>query len=105
MLDENKVQELASLILAETQELMKNQGLNHVWQSETVKVHPKTKYTLIDVGPECNMSGRYMIENETGNIYGIKAYGVIHRGHYYGTLETVHEYHWGGYKAVRKVTK
>jgi len=53
------------------------------------------KYIRLDIGT----SGRYMIENETGAIYGIKAYGVIHRGHYYGTLETVDSYNWGDYTA------
>ena len=45
-------------------------------------IRPGRKYTKVDVGS----SGRYMIENDTGNIYGIKAYGVIHRGHCYGNL-------------------
>ena len=38
---------------------------------------------VLDVGN----SGKYMIENETEKIYGIKAYGVIHRGHFFGTLD------------------
>ena len=46
-------------------------------------IKPGRKYTKIDVG----CSGKYMVENETGRIYGIKAYGVIHRGHFYGTLK------------------
>lgn len=55
------------------------------------------KYIKIDVGT----SGKYMIEKTTGNIYGIKAYGVIHRGHQYGTLDTINEYFWGDYTAVK----
>ena len=47
-----------------------------------VTVKPGPKYTRIDVGS----SGRFMVVNDTGEIYGIKAYGVIHRGHYFGTL-------------------
>jgi len=47
-------------------------------------------------------SGKYMVENETGRIFGIKAYGVIHRGHYFGTLETIHDYNWGSYRAQKK---
>jgi len=39
----------------------------------------------VDIGN----SGRFMIEIETGNIFGIKGYGTVHRGHFYGTLETV----------------
>ena len=63
-----------------------------------VSVKEGKKYIKIDVGP----SGKYMIDQE-GGIYGIKAYGVIHRGHYYGTLNTIHNYYWGDYKASKKV--
>ena len=44
-----------------------------------------------------------MVELSTGNIYGIKAYGVIHRGHFYGTLDTINDYDWSEYVA-RKLT-
>ena len=37
-----------------------------------------------------------------GNIYGVKAYGVIHRGHHYGTLDTINDWYWGGYNGVKK---
>ena len=46
------------------------------------RVKPGRKWTKIDVG----YSGRYMIDPD-GNIYGIKAYGVPHYGHQYGTLD------------------
>lgn len=46
-------------------------------------IKPGKKYTKVDVG----RSGRYMVENDTGRIYGIKAYGVIHRVRYYGVLD------------------
>ena len=58
------------------------------------KVTPK-----VDVGPPHNMSGRYMIENATGVIYGIKGYGRVHKGHRYGTLATAGDWFWGGYRA------
>ncbi len=48
-----------------------------------VTIKPGPKYTKIDIGS----SGRFMVVNETGQIFGIKAYGVIHRGHFYGTLD------------------
>ena len=57
-----------------------------------VTVTPGRKYTRVDVG----MSGRFMVENDTGAIYGIKAYGVIHRGHYYGTLDAPKAAAFGG---------
>lgn len=59
---------------------------------------PGKKYTKIDVGH----SGKYMVVNDTGEIFGIKAYGVIHKGHRYGTLDTINEWHWGEYTAIRK---
>lgn len=62
------------------------------------KIKPGTKYTKVDVGT----SGKYMIDNATGEIFGIKGYGVIHRGHRFGTLDTIHEWDWSGYRAVRK---
>ena len=46
-------------------------------------VRPKRKYTNVDVGT----SGKYMIENDTGLVFGIKGYGVIHRGKQYGDIE------------------
>ncbi len=60
--------------------------------------HLGAKYARMDVGT----SGKYMIELDTERIYGIKAYGVIHRGHAYGTLDTLDLYHWGGYAAILK---
>lgn len=51
------------------------------------------KYAKVDIGT----SGRYMVEVETGNIFGIKGYGQVHKGHFYGTLDTINEYFWGGY--------
>lgn len=60
-----------------------------------VHVHHARKYVRVDVGT----SGKYMIERDTEKIFGIKAYGVIHRGHQYGTLDTIQDWQWGGYFA------
>lgn len=54
------------------------------------------KYTKVDVGN----SGKFMVVNATGDIYGIKAYGVIHKGHRYGTLDTTYDYYWGCHDPV-----
>lgn len=70
--------------------------LEHSTYKASVKMG--RKYANIDFGG----SGKYMVELATGAIYGIKAYGVIHRGHYYGTLDTIGEYDWSGYTARRK---
>lgn len=63
-----------------------------------VMIEMGKKYARVDIGP----SGRYMVELETGDIYGIKGYGVIHRGHRYGNLDTVHDFNWSEYTAFRK---
>jgi len=60
--------------------------------------HMGKKFARVDIGG----SGRYMVELETGIIYGIKAYGVIHRGHIYGTLDTIHDWDWSDHTAFRK---
>ena len=60
-------------------------------------VIPGKKYTKVNVGH----SGKFMID-AAGNIFGIKGYGVIHKGHHYGNLETVNDWYWGNYSPVRK---
>jgi hypothetical protein len=65
--------------------------------STRVTVKPGKKYIKVDVGS----SGKYMVDDEQ-NIWGIKAYGVIHHGHYYGKLDTIQDYNWGGYVASMK---
>ena len=99
-----RLQELADLITQQTLETLNKRypwTLEHTpdfWlRDATAIVKPGTRYTRVDVG----MSGRYMVD-AASNIYGIKAYGVIHRGRPYGTLDTIHEYYWGGYVAVKK---
>lgn len=55
------------------------------------------KFTKVNIGS----SGRYMVEMETGNIFGVKGYGQVHRGHFYGTVDTTNEYFWGDYYPER----
>ncbi len=66
-------------------------------RNSRVSIKEGKKYAKVDVGS----SGKYMVDKE-GNIWGIKAYGVIHKGHQYGTLNTIHDWAWGGYTAVKK---
>lgn len=94
------VERFAALVQQQHQARLRRQDYPF-WESEIVKVHPRKLYTLVDVGPEHNMSGRYMIEHATGTIYGIKGYGKVHKGHRYGTLDTLDGWEWGGYTARR----
>lgn len=59
-------------------------------------IKPGKKYDKIDVGG----SGSLMVVRETGEVFGIKAYGVIHKGHAYGTLDTIEDWCWGLYYPV-----
>ena len=69
---------------------------NRINCQTTVKLG--AKYARVDVG----YSGKYMVPLDTGEIFGIKAYGVIHRGYRFGTLDTLSEFDWSGYRATRK---
>ena len=61
-----------------------------------VRTHFGKKFARVDVGA----SGKYMVDLDTLEIFGVKGYGVVHRGHCYGTLNTIHAWNWGGYTAV-----
>lgn len=63
----------------------------------TASIKKGNKYTKVDIGT----GGRFMVDQE-GNIYGIKAYGQVHKGHHYGTLDTINDWWWGEYYPVKK---
>jgi hypothetical protein len=70
-------------------------------RSLIVSIKRGKKYTKVDVGS----SGKFMIENATETIYGIKAYGVVHKGKCYGTLSTTYEFYWGGWSPIKILKK
>lgn len=94
------VKEFAEVLEAAQAQWILDQGHNPENHNTEVRVVRGRKYTKVDIGS----SGKYMVVNDTGEIFGIKAYGVIHRGHAYGTLDTIGEWDWRGYSAVRKPT-
>lgn len=71
-------------------------GTDYETRETSVKATYGKKYVRLDVGT----SGKYMVDPE-GNIWGIKGYGVVHHGHWYGTLDTIDQYDWSGYRAVK----
>lgn len=92
------VEELSAMILAQTQDRLRRMYPDSPqWEWEKAEVKPGPKYTKIDRGPERNMSGMLMIENSTREIYGIKGYGKVHKGHHYGNLDTIADWYWGSY--------
>lgn len=90
-----KINEFRELLETQQQTRMRAQGhpenCIEVHYTATVKVGGK--YARVDLG----RSGKYMVELDTGNIFGIKGYGVIHRGHAYGTVDTIAEWDWSDY--------
>ena len=94
-----KLEALAKLIEKQTKQRMTADGMTSDVHDRycKVQVKPGKKYTKVDVG----QSGKYMV-TEAGEIFGIKAYGVIHTGHQYGTLDTINEWYWGDYTAKKR---
>ena len=94
-----KIKKFAELLEKEQIEDLYKNGLSCEANIINVKVKIKEgkKYTKVNVGS----SGKYMIDKE-GNIYGIKGYGVIHKGHKYGTLDTINNYYWGRFRGLKK---
>ena len=92
-----KLENLCNKITKETQErlIKKDLGCQVNLDNAVASIKLGKKYTKIDIGH----SGRYMVVNDTNEIFGIKAYGVIHHGHFYGTLDTINDYYWGYYTA------
>ena len=97
---QEKLERLAALIEKESIERRKADGVGCQANIDRCKasIKPGKKYTRVDVGDR----GKYMVVNETGEIFGIKAYGVIHKGHRFGTLDEIEQWNWGGYRAELK---
>ena len=95
-----KLQLLCDKITNQSRDHLKMLDLGCETNLESAKVtyKIKKKYTYIDNRD----SGKYMI-NKEGEIYGIKAYGVINLRRSYGTLNTINEFYWGDYTAKRIV--
>ena len=104
MYTEEKIQRFCDLLTKENKERLLTEGFSAANTEYFIKhaiahYHIGNKYARVDIGG----SGRYMVELDTECIYGIKGYGVIHRGHSYGTLDTIDDYYWGRYRAVKRV--
>jgi len=97
---DEKLEAFAALLEQQQRQRYRNQfGTEHPELENaacSTSIKPGKKYSKIDIGT----SGKYMVVNETGEIFGIKAYGVIHRGHPYGTLDTTAKFWWGDYSAM-----
>ena len=96
------IQRFAALVEAETKteyirKGYKNMDIHYENGIKTTIVDGK-KYIKVNVGG----SGKFMVVKDTGEIFGIKGYGVIHRGKRYGTLDTLDAWKWGDYTPYKK---
>jgi hypothetical protein len=95
-----KLENFANLVESQQLERLAREGMTLEIHrpNYTARIRPmqgsSQKYIKVDVGT----SGKYMVEISTGNIFGIAGYGQIHRGHQYGTLDTVAAWDWSGYR-------
>lgn len=98
-----KLTRFAQLFESDRISALSPESLKHDFNIKGCKVvtHPGRKYTKVD----CNGSGVYMVDNKTEEIFGIKAYGVPHKGQRYGTLDSIYNYNWGGYRARKVPTR
>lgn len=96
---QEKLQRLATMIQEQQMKSLKEKKLDCEVNLKNciTKIVPGNKYIKIDIG----YSGRYMIDKKTEKIYGIKGYGVIHKGYQFGNLDTIDQYNWGEYYAVK----
>lgn len=92
-----KLEQLAERIAADQLDRLVKEKLDCAGNRAraTAKIVSGRKYTKVNVGD----SGRYMVDNDTGEIFGIKGYGQIHRGHRFGTLDTISHFYWGYHTA------
>jgi hypothetical protein len=108
MTQAEKMQALADLMLMESRERLARLYTQGQADRLRVEIIPGRIYTKIDLGTPFNGGdhpgeGRLMVENATGIVYGIKAYGKVHKEHAYGTLDTIHDWYWGDYYPELKI--
>ena len=97
MITEKQIQTFAARVEAQTEDWYRKEYPKTPENCiPRITVKPGAKYVKVDVGT----SGKFMID-ESGDIYGIKGYGVIHRGKHYGNLDTIDHFFWGEYNPVK----
>lgn len=92
-----KVRALAALVLVQQKGRLEREGSPNAAELLTVEIVPGHKYTKIDYGQAPYLHGFLMIEHATGAVWGVKGYGRAHTGHYYGNIEEIDRWDWGGH--------
>lgn len=74
MTTQNEIQEQVTRLAYELQEAVKEEFARKYpnLTPESVRIHIRKRWTALDIGS----SGAFLVENVTGELYNIKAYGV-----------------------------
>jgi len=67
----------------------------------TVNVKMGQKYYKVGLGSHIT----YMVEIETGDIYGTLGYDKVNKLHYYGKVANMEDYFWGGHAPMKETTR
>lgn len=94
---EQKIRALADLLLTQQRARLAANFSQEQADHETTRVVHGKVYAKVDVGSYGSYSARLMVEYVTGVVYGTKSYGQVHKGHAYGTLDTIDQWYWGDY--------
>lgn len=95
---QSKISRLALLI--EQQQIQELRRHKPVCRTDLRNCKTQTKWGRKYVTIEICFCCRYMIEIATGEIFGIRGHGKVHRDYCFGTLDTIEDYWWGEYHAV-----
>jgi hypothetical protein len=99
MTQTEQINALAALILKDTKERLARDYTQDQADRVTVEVIAGKKYVKIDRN---HGHGYLMVDTTDGCIYGIKCYGQVHKGHYYGTLDTISGWNWGDFSPEKR---
>lgn len=90
-----KLAAFAQLVQAESISRSSKDGLTHTANAEYHKIgiYPGSKFTRISIGGGM----RYCVRNEDGAIFAAKGTKGPNFNQFFGTLDTINQFYWGGY--------
>jgi len=95
---EAKLKTFADLVTAQQRAGLIAKGYDPANHNHDAHFHMGQKFARVDVGH----SGKYMVDLAAGIIYGIKGYGVVHHSRVFGTLDTINDWDWSSYRAIKR---
>lgn len=81
---------------------VQSQHLAAVQNGYTVEVETGRKFDKVYINTGHQNMGRYMVDRNTWNIYGVKSWAQVNPRRWFGTLSMVDQWDWSGYTGVPK---